>query len=215
MTNITFTSSTNTFLTTLKSNERFYQGQSLPYKVKDLVFNISRLYERNHNTLDNGTSVTLSQCGYPNVSVEYMPNLDKGIIDIEKACLKVGSIIQGIKEDPVYPNILTECDHKVTVLPKDYPIRLNDLDRSILNASVQHFQTATKEYAINIDKVVFYMMDKNKYSGVALWPRVFCTYYEVHNSKDMLVPKYRRSIKIDSLMNYHVPCDLDLGYTIY
>lgn len=215
MTNITFASSTNTFLTTLKNTEGFYQGQSLLYKVKDLVFNISRLYERNHNTLDAGTSVTLSQCGYPDVSVEYMPNLDKGIIDIEKACLEVGVIAQRIKEDPVYPNILTECNHKATVLPKDYPIRLNDLDRSILNDSVQHFQTATKEYAIAIDKVVFYMMDKNKYNGVALWPRVFCTYYEVQNSKDMLVPKYRRSIKVDSLMNYHVPCDLDLGYTIY
>lgn len=214
MNNIGFTSSTIRYLNTLYTKDDVSYESTLSYRVKMMVNNITELYKMSNGRLTDGTAFTLNAYGFPNVTVEYIAHFGHGDLNVESACAEVEKILYGIKYDNVYASILTECEYKRFILPDDFQIRLTDLDHNVLNNAIRSYTIGTKEYRLNLDSVTFYV-SINEDNTVTLWPRVFCTYYEVDIRANKLVPRYIRSIKIDSIMNYHIPSNLDLEYTVY
>lgn len=223
MSNINFTAGTERSLHMLSANNEQSKRTSLSYRVSMMVDNIKELYKINEDLLTNGTSFSLNQYGFPDVTVEYLAHFGHGNFTVISACAEVDKILHMMKSDMIYANILTECEYKSLMLPKGFQIRLNDLNPAVLNNAGKSYRapikeynyyTATKEYRLNLDSITFYV-SIHEDDKVEIWPRVFCTYYEVDIRTDKLFPRYIRSIKIDSIMNYHIPSNLDLEYTIY
>lgn len=214
MSNVCFTPGTNRYLNSLRIKEESSKASSLSYMIKMMVNNIKNLYDISNGNLIDGTSFTLNMYGFPDMTVEYLAHFGHGNLNADTICAEIERILHGIKSDTVFASILTECEYKTLILPKGFQIRLNDLDHNALTNTDSKYYTLIKEYTLNLDSVTLYM-SINEDNTITLWPRVFCTYYEVDTRTDKLAPKYLRSIKIDSIMNYHLPSNLDLEYTTY
>lgn len=214
MSNISFTAGTTRYLEMLRYNKEDTKVSSLSYRVQMMVDNIKSLYKDSDGHLSDGTAFNFNQYGFPDVRVEYLAHFGHGNFNVESACAEVNKMLYGIRADTVYASILNECEYKTLILPKGFQIRLNDLNHNALNNTGRNYFTGTKEYRLNLDSITFYV-SIHENGNFEIWPRVFCTYYEVDIRTDKLVPRYLRSIKIDSVMNYHIPSSLDLEYTTY
>lgn len=214
MSNISLTPGTKRYLDTLYVKDGRSYESTLSYRIKMMVDNIKELYKMSEGRLIDGTAFTLNQYGFPDVTVEYLAHFGHGNLNVDTACAEIEKIVIKLEYDNVFASILNECEYKSLILPKGFQIRLNDLDHNALNNTARSYFTSAKEYALNLDSVTFYV-SINEDNTVTLWPRVFCTYYEVDIRTNKLAPRYLRSIKIDSIMNYHIPSNLDLEYTAY
>lgn len=214
MSNISFTSGTTRYLEMIRYTKEDTKVSSLSYRVQMMVDNLKSLYNDSDGHLSDGTAFDFNQYGFPDVRVEYLAHFGHGNFNVESACAEVNKMLYAIRSDTVYASILNECEYKTLILPKGFQIRLNDLNHNALNNTGCSYFTGTKEYRLNLDSITFYV-SIHENGNYEIWPRVFCTYYEVDIRTNKLVPKYLRSIKIDSVMNYHIPSNLDLEYTTY